>query len=136
MFLSSVLPTKLKLCLYIICYAWRNKLTYSITPSKSSNMKLVLNFSAVNVFTKKVLRNLLLPFVSIGKELFLIIHQLLVSFGCIFIVWSFYNGINWTSFLALCREKNIPQQKILLTNRQVKQKKFKIQKKNQLTNPQ
>lgn len=49
---------------------------------------------------QKILGNLPLPLVSIGEKLFLIIQQLLVCFGGKLKVWSFHNGIHWTSFCA------------------------------------
>lgn len=53
------------------------------------------------MFTQQILCNLLLPLITIAKQLFLIVQKLLVSFGGEFKVRSFDDGINGACLLTL-----------------------------------
>mmetsp|Transcript_21823 Transcript_21823/g.51769 ORF Transcript_21823/g.51769 Transcript_21823/m.51769 type:complete len:249 (+) Transcript_21823:122-868(+) len=55
---------------------------------------------AVKKLAHQIFGNLFLPFVSVGKELFLVVQEFLVGFGCEFVVWTLHNGIDGTRLLA------------------------------------
>mmetsp|Transcript_20285 Transcript_20285/g.25783 ORF Transcript_20285/g.25783 Transcript_20285/m.25783 type:complete len:208 (-) Transcript_20285:128-751(-) len=58
-------------------------------------------FLTVQIFAEQVLGNLLLPFVTIGKELLLIIQKFLVRLSCKLKVWAFNNCVNWACLLTV-----------------------------------
>mmetsp|Transcript_1034 Transcript_1034/g.2402 ORF Transcript_1034/g.2402 Transcript_1034/m.2402 type:complete len:203 (-) Transcript_1034:275-883(-) len=65
-----------------------------------SSYTTIVSKLAVKELAHQVLRNLLLPLVSIGKELFLIIQKFFVGFGRKFVVGTLHNCVYGTSLLA------------------------------------
>lgn len=54
----------------------------------------------IQVLTHQVLRNLSLPLVSVGKELFLVIEQFFPRFRRKFVIRTLHDRIHWTGFGA------------------------------------
>ena len=50
--------------------------------------------SPINMLRSKVLGDGNLPFVAVGQQLFLVVHELLVGFSGEFIVWTLDNRVH------------------------------------------
>merc|ERR1719413_44923 len=68
-------------------------------PSSSSRIDLcdgnrdTKNKLAIKKLAHQVLRNLILPFISVGKKLFLVVQKFFMGLGCKFVIGTFHDGI-------------------------------------------
>ena len=55
---------------------------------------------AIKKLAHQVLRNLFLPFISVGKKLFLVVQKFFMGLGCKFVIGTFHDGIYGTCLLT------------------------------------